>query len=100
MDCTYRRWKCKSDESEAWISPFTAALQVASLNYLVGVTLQGIAYQPVMLMIVGLQIGLFSYVTGLESAQREAAPHAVPTLVQARAEQRWAASGKRRAVTA
>ena len=100
MERTYRRWKGKSDESEAWISPLAAALQIASLIYLVGATFQGIAYQPVMLMIVGLQIGLYSYVTRLESAQREAAPRAAPSLAQARAEQRRAASGKRGAVTA
>ena len=70
MEKTYRRWKGKTDESEAWISPLAAALQIASLIYLVGATFQGIGYQPVMLMIVGLQIGLYSYVTRLDSAQR------------------------------
>ncbi|MEM7779570.1 MAG: DUF5935 domain-containing protein [Pseudomonadota bacterium] len=72
MERTYRRWRGKTDEAEAWISPLAAALQIASLIYLVGATFQGIAYQPVMLMIVGLQIGLYSYVTRLESAKEEA----------------------------
>lgn len=71
MEKTYRRWKGKTEESEAWISPLAAALQIASLIYLVGATFQGIGYQPVMLMIVGLQIGLYSYVTRLDSAKRE-----------------------------
>ena len=71
MEKTYRRWKGKTQESEAWISPMAAALQIASLIYLVGATFQGIGYQPVMLMIVGLQIGLYSYVTRLDSAKRE-----------------------------
>ncbi|MEP1421621.1 MAG: putative O-glycosylation ligase, exosortase A system-associated [Erythrobacter sp.] len=70
MEKTYRRWKGKTDESEAWISPLAAALQIASLIYLVGATFQGIGYQPVMLMIVGLQIGLYSYITRLDSAKR------------------------------
>ena len=70
MEKTYRRWKGKTDESEAWISPLAAALQIASLIYLVGATFQGIGYQPVMLMIVGLQIGLYSYVQRLDSAKR------------------------------
>lgn len=70
MEKTYRRWKGKTEESEAWISPLAAALQIASLIYLVGATFQGIGYQPVMLMIVGLQIGLYSYVTRLDSAKR------------------------------
>ncbi len=70
MEKTYRRWKGKTEESEVWISPMAAALQIASLIYLVGATFQGIGYQPVMLMIVGLQIGLYSYVQRLDSAQR------------------------------
>lgn len=72
MEKTYRRWKGKTEESEAWISPLAAALQIASLIYLIGATFQGIGYQPVMLMIVGLQIGLYSYVKRLDSAKREA----------------------------
>lgn len=67
MERTYRRWRGRQEESEAWISPLAAALQIASLIYLVGALFQGIAYQPVMLMIVGLQIALYSYVTRLES---------------------------------
>lgn len=74
MERTYRRWKGVTEESEAWISPLAAALQIASLIYLVGALFQGIAYQPVMLMIVGLQIGLYSYVTRLESAKRAVVP--------------------------
>jgi len=70
MEKTYRRWRGKTEETEAWISPLAAALQTASLIYLVGAAFQGIAYQPVMLMIVGLQIGLYSYVGRLDSAKR------------------------------
>ena len=69
MERTYRKWRGRTDEAEAWISPLAGALQIASLIYLVGALFQGIAYQPVMLMIVGLQIALYSYVTRLESGQ-------------------------------
>ncbi len=69
MERIYRRWKGADDEAEAWISPLAASLQMASLIYLVGALFQGIAYQPVMLMIIGLQIGLNSYVKRLESAE-------------------------------
>jgi probable O-glycosylation ligase (exosortase A-associated) len=71
MERLYRRWRGRTEEGEAWIAPLAGALQIASLIYLVGACFQGIAYQPVMLMIVGLQIGLYSYVTRLESARRE-----------------------------
>ena len=69
MERTYRKWRGRTGEAEAWISPLAGALQIASLIYLVGALFQGIAYQPVMLMIVGLQIALYSYVTRLESGQ-------------------------------
>ena len=71
MEKTYRKWKGRADEAEAWISPLAASLQMASLVYLVGAAFQGIGYQPVMLMIVGLQIGLYSYVNRLESAKAQ-----------------------------
>ena len=73
MERLYRRWRGRTEEGEAWVAPLAAALQIASLIYLVGALFQGIAYQPVMLMIVGLQIGLHSYVARLESARGEIA---------------------------
>jgi len=70
MERIRARWKArKDDEAEAWIGPFAAALQMASVVYLVGALFQGIAYQPVMLMLVGLQIGLHSYCKRVESAR-------------------------------
>jgi len=68
-----RRWKGNQDEEEAWISPMAAVLQMASLIYLVGALFQGIAYQPVMLMIIGLQIGLHSYCKRIESQRAKLA---------------------------
>ncbi|MGY6551031.1 MAG: hypothetical protein ACXIT4_03945 [Erythrobacter sp.] len=61
------RWKDRKDEEEAWIGPFAVALQIASVIYIVGALFQGIAYQPVMLMLIGLQIGLHSYCKRLDS---------------------------------
>lgn len=64
------RWKARSaEEAEAWIAPLAVALQMASVIYLVGALFQGIAYQPVMLMLVGLQIGLHSYCARVDSAR-------------------------------
>ncbi|BDI59964.1 putative O-glycosylation ligase, exosortase A system-associated [Qipengyuania nanhaisediminis] len=70
MERIYRRWRGRDSEEERWISPLAACLQMASLVYLVGALFQGIAYQPVMLMIVALQVGLYSYVKRLESLRR------------------------------
>lgn len=69
MERIYRRWKGAGAEAEAWISPFAASLQMGALIYLVGATFQGIGYQPVMLMLVGLQIGLASYCARVDSAR-------------------------------
>lgn len=69
MERIYRRWKGAAAEAEAWIAPFAAALQMGAVIYLVGATFQGIGYQPVMLMLVGLQIGLASYCARIDSAR-------------------------------
>lgn len=69
MERIQRRWKGVEDEAERWIAPFAAALQMGALIYLVGATFQGIAYQPVMLMLVGLQTGLASYCARIDSAR-------------------------------
>jgi probable O-glycosylation ligase (exosortase A-associated) len=69
MERIQRRWKNAEDEAERWIAPLAAALQMGALIYLVGATFQGIAYQPVMLMLVGLQIGLNTYCARIDSAR-------------------------------
>ncbi len=69
MERIYRRWKGAAAEQEAWIAPFAAALQMGALVYLVGALFQGIGYQPVMLMLAGLQIGLASYCVRIDSAR-------------------------------
>ncbi len=69
MERIQRRWKRAEAEAERWIAPFAAALQMSTLIYLVGATFQGIAYQPVMLMLVGLQIGLNTYCLRIDSAR-------------------------------
>jgi probable O-glycosylation ligase (exosortase A-associated) len=78
MERIASRWKGEKDETEAWISPLAAALQIASFVYLVGALFQGIAYQPAMLMIIGLQIALNSYAKRLDSARVSAGPGATP----------------------
>jgi O-antigen ligase len=69
MERVRRRWKDKTEEAEAWIAPLAAALQMATFVYVTGALFQGIAYQPVMLMMVALQIGLYSYCHRIESAR-------------------------------
>ena len=93
MERVRARWKTRTDdEAEAWVAPFAVALQLASVIYLVGALFQGIAYQPVMLMLVGLQIGLNSYCARVDSL-RPKAPRAAPV-------RRGPRARPRRAVTA
>jgi probable O-glycosylation ligase (exosortase A-associated) len=73
MERLQRRWKQQDDEATLWIGPLAAALQMGALIYIVGALFQGIAYQPVMLMLVGLQTGLYSYAQRIDSAQGRAA---------------------------
>lgn len=69
MERLQRRWRAAEEEATRWIAPLAAALQMGAVIYLVGALFQGIAYQPVMLMLVGLQIGLNSYCKRIDSAQ-------------------------------
>ncbi len=79
MERLQRRWRVRKDvddtdedaeadaQSTVWIAPLAAALQIGAVIYIVGALFQGIAYQPVMLMLVGLQIGLNSYCARIDS---------------------------------
>ena len=75
MERIQRRWRRAKDAADAedeathWIAPLAAALQMGAVIYLVGAAFQGIAYQPVMLMLVGLQIGLATYCARIDSAR-------------------------------
>ncbi|GMN03429.1 putative O-glycosylation ligase, exosortase A system-associated [Erythrobacter sp. MTPC3] len=73
MERIHRRWRGKQSEEENWIAPMAASLQLATLVYVTGALFQGIAYQPVVLMIIGLQIGLNSYCLRIESERAELA---------------------------
>lgn len=68
MERIQRGWRDRTDEATRWIAPLAAALQMGAVIYIVGALFQGIAYQPVMLMLVGLQIGLNTYCKRIDSA--------------------------------
>ena len=61
MERLSRRWKGRTSPHEAWVAPLATALQLSQLVYFLGAVFVGIAYQPVMFMIIGLQCGLWSY---------------------------------------
>ncbi len=78
MELIRARWKDRTEEDEAWVGPFAVALQMASVIYIVGALFQGIAYQPVMLMLIGLQIGLNTYCQRIDSLRPKPARLAKP----------------------
>jgi probable O-glycosylation ligase (exosortase A-associated) len=61
-----------SGPDQQWQAPLANALQQAQLVYLLGSFFIGIAYQPFILMLIGLQCGLFSYLKRTEAPQRPA----------------------------
>lgn len=61
MEILRRRWKNRESAVQQWQAPLANALQLAQVIYLVGSLFVGIAYQPFVLMLIGLQCGLWSY---------------------------------------
>ena len=53
-------------------APLAGALQFAQVIYLVGALFQGIAYQPFVLMLLGVQMGLWSYCKRTDSQAKKA----------------------------
>jgi len=70
MELVRRRWKGRKGPDEQWQAPLANALQQAHLVYLVGSLFVGIAFQPFVLMLVGLQCGLWSYLKRIDTAAR------------------------------
>jgi probable O-glycosylation ligase (exosortase A-associated) len=57
MEVLRRRYR-KVEGEEAWIAPLATALQNAQLIYLAGALFVGIAWQPLIYMLLGVQIGV------------------------------------------
>jgi probable O-glycosylation ligase (exosortase A-associated) len=77
MERLWRRWKGRTGANERWQEPLAAALQQAQIIYLVGAAFVGIAYQPFILMLIGLQCGLWSYLRRVDAPRpRLARPRA------------------------
>ena len=73
MERIRRRWRNRTGPHENWQASLAGALFSANIVYLVGAAFQGIAYQPFMMMLAGLQIGLTTYCAKVESVRHHAA---------------------------
>jgi O-antigen ligase len=71
MERIRSRWKNRTGSGETWQAPLANALQQAQLVYLTGSLFVGIAYQPFIFMLIGLQCGLWSYVRRIDAPQRK-----------------------------
>ena len=60
MEAIRRRW-LKAEGEDAWIAPLATALQHGHLIYMAGSLFVGIAFQPFVYMLVGLEIGFDNY---------------------------------------
>ncbi len=69
MERLRRRWLKRSGPGETWQAPLANALQQAQLIYLTGSVFVGIAFQPFILMLIGVQCGLWTYLTRIERAR-------------------------------
>ncbi len=75
MERLRSRWRKRAaefpnDSSVQWQAPFANALQQAQLVYLLGSLFVGIAYQPFILMLIGIQCGLWSYCRRIDKPVR------------------------------
>ncbi|MEE4451934.1 putative O-glycosylation ligase, exosortase A system-associated [Novosphingobium resinovorum] len=76
MEMIRRRWKDRQESHEAWAAPLAVALQLAQVVYMIGSLFVGIAFQPFILMLIGLQCGLWSYLKRIDrpAARQRFAP--------------------------
>ena len=61
MEILRRRFRKRTEEDGQWIGALAEALQHGHLIFLVGALFVGIAYQPFIYLLIGLQIGLDTY---------------------------------------
>lgn len=84
MEKLQRRWRSRAAEGETWQAPLAMALQQGLIVYMVGSLFVGIAFQPFIFMLIGLQCALWSYCREREPAPpsnraRRAASKPAPT---------------------
>ncbi|APG62145.1 putative O-glycosylation ligase, exosortase A system-associated [Sphingorhabdus lutea] len=70
MEIVQRMYRRRNRAGEEWVAPLAIALQNGQIIYLVGSLFVGIAFQPFIYMLIGLQIGLDTY---LARRRKEAA---------------------------
>ena len=67
MERLRRRWIGRTGANEQWQAPLASALQQAHVIYMVGSFFVGISFQPFVLMLIGVQCGLWSYLRRIDA---------------------------------
>lgn len=70
MEVIRRRFRKTDDERDRWIAPLATALQHAQIICMVGGIFLGIAYQPIILMLLGVEFAFALYVARERAAER------------------------------
>ncbi len=83
MERLRRHWIGRSEPDCQWQAPLATALQLGQVSYLVGSLFVGIAFQPFIFMLIGLQCALWSYLRREERLRQQGRP--VPSFMQSRA---------------
>lgn len=78
MELLRRRFHRRDGDTRSWQWGLATALQQAHLIYLVGALFVGIAYQPFLFMLIGLQCALWSHVRRVEGREWRARPKRPP----------------------
>ena len=74
MEIVRRRWRRRTGKDEQWQAPLATALQLSHVVYMIGSAFVGIAFQPFILMLIGLQCGLWSYLKRIDTPARRMRP--------------------------
>lgn len=70
MERIRRRYRGRTAPGETWQAPLADALQQAQLVYLAGSLFVGIAFQPFIFMLIGMQCGLWTYLKRVDAPKR------------------------------
>ena len=74
MEKLRRCWGKRTEPDNQWQAPLATALQLGQVSYLVGSLFVGIAFQPFIFMLIGLQCGLWSYLRRIDQPARPRRP--------------------------
>ncbi len=84
MELLRRRWSKREGPQNQWQAPLAIALQQGQIVYLIGSLFVGIAFQPFIYMLIGLQCALWSYLRRMDvpvrAKRRSSAPAPEPAL--------------------